>query len=175
MTANPHTPTPPPEPNLMAKRIATHTLAKRTYTEAEKTTALALYATDGPTAVAQELGIPASTVVSWAKAAGVRTMRNERTAAAVEALQVDGEARRARLAGRLLDLAEQASELEFDLVKTAGLRDVVGARTRAIHDHQLLTGQATGRVEHAAPERTEGQQHELAKVLELVRPPGVAA
>ena len=69
----------------------------KTYTEARKTPALALYETDGPTAVEKQLGIPKNTVAAWAKRSGVRTVRTETTRAAVEAKVVDGKLRRQEL------------------------------------------------------------------------------
>lgn len=162
---------------MKASGGATSAVAKkRTYTEAEKDQAVALYATDGPTAVQHELGVPKGTVTKWAKARGVATVRTERMREAHEAVMADAAERRARLATRLLTLAEVATEVEFDLVDEAGLRDVVGARTRAIHDHQLLMGGATARTETTpAPDRTPEQEQELARVLRLVPREGHAA
>lgn len=122
--------------------------ARRSYTADEKAAALALYAEQGPTVVQDTLGIPKATVTAWAKAAGIGTVRNERTAAAVEAVEVDAAARRAGLVGKLLRLADAALDVELAKLASSDLRDVVGARTRAIHDLQLLSGEATGRTEH---------------------------
>lgn len=70
---------------------------RKTYTEQQKREALTLYETHGPSAVEKQLGIPKNTVAGWAKAAGVRTVRNERTREAVEAKVLDGRARRQRI------------------------------------------------------------------------------
>ena len=70
---------------------------RRTYTDQEKAEALKLYETEGPTAVEKQLGIPKATVASWARRAGVHTVRNERTREAVEAASLDAKARRQRI------------------------------------------------------------------------------
>jgi len=127
-------------------------MARKRYTADERSAAIALYATDGPTAVQTELGIPKGTVTKWAQAAGVETVSSERNAAAVEAARIDHAARREALAGKLTLVAEQAVDRELQLIANGDLRDVVGAGTRAIHDLLLLTGQATARHEHVTAE-----------------------
>ncbi len=122
-------------------------MARRSYTPDEKADALAAYVEHGPREAAAITGIPSSTIQSWAKAAGLRTKRNERTAAAVDAIKLSAEERKARLADDLLRIAEMAVGLEVAKMPAADLRDIVGARTRAIHDAQLLTGNATSRTE----------------------------
>jgi hypothetical protein len=78
----------------------------KTYTQEQKDAALALYETDGPTAVEKQLGIPKNTVAGWARKAGTRTVRPERTRAAVEAKVLDGKSRRASIVNRLYARAE---------------------------------------------------------------------
>lgn len=145
-------------------------MPKRSYTPDQRATALELYAEAGPSAVEATLGIPKGTVTGWAKAAGIRTFRNERTAAAVEALTTDAAARRARLAERLLTVAERAVDHELAKLATADLRDIVGARTRAIHDHQLLAGEATARSEqqHTDATRDAVVEEARSRALHLV-------
>ena len=89
------------------------------YTEAQRAEAVALYETDGPTAVQNQLGIPKNTVMSWAKKAGVRTVRNESTREAVEARVVDGKLRRSGIASRLYAQAEKIlDDLEGETFRT---------------------------------------------------------
>lgn len=76
------------------------------YTDAQRAEAVELYRTEGPTAVANKLGIPKNTVVRWAEKVGVRTVRNEVTRNAVEAKVVDGKLRRQNIAHRLYGQAE---------------------------------------------------------------------
>lgn len=135
------------------------------YSPERKAEALALYAEQGPTAVQDQLGIPKNTVASWAKAAGVRTVRNQRTAEATEAIVVDGKARRAALAERLWAVAEKAVGIELSKLEKADLRDVVGARTRAVHDALLLTGDATSRTETVV---TDTIDREIARLTEAM-------
>lgn len=127
------------------------------YTDAEKAEALALYATDGPTAVQREFGIPKGTVTKWAKGNGIETVAVQNTQAATIAIQVDHEARRAALAEKLLQIAEAGAAQELRLISESRLRDVVGSRTRAVHDLQLLRGEATARTEHTDA-RAEAQR-----------------
>ncbi|KUM31876.1 hypothetical protein AQ436_01810 [Arthrobacter sp. EpRS66] len=81
-------------------------MARRRYTDDEREAALKLYETDGPTVVEKQLGIPKGTVTEWASKRGIRTVRNERTAHAVEAVQVDNKLRRQNIAARLYSQAE---------------------------------------------------------------------
>lgn len=117
------------------------------YTDAQRAEAVELYRTAGPTAVQTQLGIHKGTVTKWAQAAGVATVSNQRNAAAVEAVKITTALRRNVVAERLWEIADVASRRELDLIGDANLHDVVGARTRAIHDAQLLDGSATGRVD----------------------------
>jgi hypothetical protein len=106
--------------------------------------------------------ITAALVRKWASRAGVQSERAEIVAPMLEAAAVSVEHRRAVLAETMLAIAEQAAAKELELIDSADLRSVVGARTRAIHDLQLLTGAATSRTEQAAPEKAHGLVDELA-------------
>lgn len=88
------------------------------YTEAQRAEALSLYESQGPTAAGAQLGIPKETIMSWAKKAGIRTVRTEATRAAVEAKVVDGKLRRQELAALLL---EDAHKLRKQLWEPARL------------------------------------------------------
>ena len=76
------------------------------YTPEQRTEALKLYEAEGPSAVAEKLGIPKGTVTGWAKANGTRTVRNERTREATEAAQEDNKLRRQRIIRKMYDRAE---------------------------------------------------------------------
>lgn len=80
------------------------------YSQAQKDEALALYHTDGPTAVEKKLGIPKGTVTRWAKETGVETVSVSSTRAGTEAASVYAKARRAELAKLLLDDAHRLRE-----------------------------------------------------------------
>lgn len=88
------------------------------YTQAQKTEALALYETSGPTAVEKTLGIPKGTVTRWAKETGVETVSVERTRAGTEAASVYAKARRVELSKLLL---EDAHKLRAQLWEPARL------------------------------------------------------
>lgn len=116
----------------------------------------------GVTTAANEFGHGKGTVSRWIKAAG-GTVSCERNAKAIEAIKANAEERRARLAEKLLEIAELGADLEVTLMQGASLRDVVGARTRAIHDAQLLSGAATSRSEHQTVDHLD---REIQKLLE---------
>ncbi|MFJ4286417.1 hypothetical protein ACIPY0_12295 [Paenarthrobacter nicotinovorans] len=89
------------------------------YTEEQRAEALKLYEAEGPTAVEKQLGIPKNTVASWAKQAGIRTVRNESTRAAVEAKVIDGKLRRQNITHRLYAQAEKIlDDLEGEKFRT---------------------------------------------------------
>jgi hypothetical protein len=89
--------------------------AAKTYTQAQKDAALALYETHGPTAVEKQLGIPKNTVAGWARKAGTRTVRPERVRAAIEAKVADGKLRRVAIVSRLYGRTERILDrLEAD-------------------------------------------------------------
>lgn len=77
------------------------------YTAEQRTEALRIYEAEGPTAVKDQLGIPKQTVMSWAKKAGVRTVRTARTREATEARAVDLKASRQELTALLLEDAHR--------------------------------------------------------------------
>lgn len=77
------------------------------YTQAQRDEALALYHTDGPTAVEKKLGIPKGTVTRWAKETGVETVSVSITRAGTEAAAAYAKRRRAELAALLLDDAHK--------------------------------------------------------------------
>lgn len=140
--------------------------ARRTYTDDEKHAAVALYAEQGPTAVQEQLGVPKATVTAWGKAAGVGTVRNERTAAATEAARLDWEERRLALTHEIGEVAEMALERVRHIIEDRcsvirhtkdGEQYVIaeGAEAKAyattmailVDKAQLLSGAATSRQE----------------------------
>lgn len=77
------------------------------YTQEQRDEALALYHTNGPTAVEKKLGIPKGTVTRWAKETGVETVSVSITRAGTEAAAAYAKNRRAELATLLLDDAHR--------------------------------------------------------------------
>lgn len=125
-------------------------MARARYDEAFRTRAVALAVEHGPAEAARSVGVNAGTIRSWCSRAGVATASAEIMREARDQIILTHEARRAALAEKLLAIAEEAVEVELGMLSNSKLRDVVGARTRAIHDHQLLSGQATTRTEVAS-------------------------
>jgi transposase-like protein len=143
----------------------------RPHSDEAKQQALAVYQRGGLPAAVKATGIPKPTIKRWVEAAGISTdaaneAALERTRAATEAhkAQVDAETAKARAAliPKLAFLANQTLDIELHVAaqikagKGSGLpegvrlRDIVGSRTRAVHDLNLLTGEATERTEGAA-------------------------
>lgn len=128
---------------------------KRTYTDEQKAEALEAYKEHGPAEAGRRTGISPKTIASWAKRANVKMDAPlERMRAATEAASTKREFEAAdfnlRMQLALADIAETAAAKELSIL-TQGeptLEKVVGARTRAIHDLQLLTGAATSRNEN---------------------------
>lgn len=83
----------------------------RTYTDAEKQAAVALYETDGPTAVEKQLGIPKGTLSQWVRKAGAHTVRSEKTAAATEAKAANDKHVRALVASQAISVTKRISEI----------------------------------------------------------------
>ena len=79
----------------------------KTYTQAQRAEAIALYHTEGPTAVEKKLGILKGTVTKWAKAEGVETVSVANTRAGTEAASVYAKSRRQELAQLLLEDAHR--------------------------------------------------------------------
>lgn len=159
-----------PEP---IRRGTVRAMARRRYTDDEKQRALELYVTHGPTAVERDLGIAKATVAGWAKRTGARTVRNETMIEAREAIAIDIEAAKASIVAKLMRQADAALDVELAKLENATLHDVVGSRTRAIHDLQLLIGAATERTESSTPADTEVERlrDELAERRAATRPP----
>lgn len=151
-------------------------MERRTWTPSERAEALAVYAEVGLAGAHQATGVPKATLHRWAKAAGLDTVgatersieRNTVAARAAAATRAYvSEEFRTEMVAKLAEIARQAAERELAVLDDSDLRSVVGARTRAIHDLQLLTGAATGRTETV--ERDATIDAELARVIELRR------
>jgi len=142
-----------------------------------------------------QTGIPKSTLTGWAKDAGIDVARStEKTAQATKASL---EARRARLASELMEDADrlrrqlfapcvekramtvsdgqavgshvEVVEIERDQPTFAEQAKIMVSLGIAVDKLQLLTGEATERHEHVAPDRTPDAEAEVAQVLALVR------
>ncbi len=138
-------------------------MARKRYTDEVQARAILLGYEYGPAEAARRTGITKGTIASWMSRSGVATVACERTKAATARVKATAEERRTRLADRMLDLAEMGADQAQELIGDASLRDVVGLFTRAIHDHQLLSGQATARTEQMIPEDAHAIIDKLAE------------
>jgi len=103
------------------------------YTQEQRDEALALYHTDGPTAVEKKLGIPKGTVTRWAKETGVETVSVSIAHAGTEAASAYARRRRAELAVLLLD---DAHKLRAQLWQPA-LVHAFGGKDNTYEEHVL--------------------------------------
>lgn len=124
-------------------------IRRRKYTDQQRATALALYETDGPTAVQTQLGIPKSTVRKWARLAGRTTTVTARTTAATRATTVNAAQTRAEVSTALITAAQVALaelgrrlETEADQIPTRDLAVILGI---LVDKHVLLA-----RLDHAS-------------------------
>ncbi len=133
---------------------------RRSYTEAEKDEACLIYVEHGPTEVHRRLGIPPTTVVSWAQARVLRTMRNEKTRARTEAREVDAAERRSLFRQGLLDKALDALYQIDEVHKefrgkdaSSAVKDYAMTAAILIDKLRLEEGSATARTEHVDPQQ----------------------
>src|SRR3954454_5609794 len=82
-------------------------MARRSFTDGEKEAAVAVFAEHGQAEASRLLGIPKSTLGSWAKKAGVRSVADKKTEAATESIRIQREKRMEELADAMLAEAAQ--------------------------------------------------------------------
>lgn len=151
-------------------------MARKLYDDGVKQQALELYATEGGAAASAATGVPRGTIKSWASRLGVDPPAAERSKARRDAVVARVERtvaeRKVALVTKLGEVAEMGVDWAARMLESGddlSMRDVVGAWTRAIHDLQLLAGDATSRTETMsgdAQQRIEaatGVLDELAK------------
>ncbi len=119
---------------------------RRTYTAEQKAEALAMYPEYGAAGTSRALGIPKGTLMTWAYRAGVKSHVAETMRVAQAASHA---AFKARMTELLAEVAELGSIRQIEILASddAKLYEITGAVTRAIHDLQLLSGEATDRAE----------------------------
>jgi len=123
------------------------------YTAEQRAQALWLYSQVGPAEAARQTGVNPGTLRSWAHRTGAATVAPEelrnRTGHARARAHATHADFKADMIEQLSTVASVAVRREIELVTSdsATLRDIVGARTRAIHDLQLLAGDPTQRTE----------------------------
>lgn len=126
-----------------------------TWTDEQKADALARYVVEGLSAAARATGIPSGTIASWAsRTPGMQTLASEnreRMAAALEACELKWQSHKVELVQQFAGLADAALAMAHDNVESGNVRNVKDAITSAaiaVDKAQLLSGGATGRIEH---------------------------
>lgn len=152
-----------------------------------------------PPDVAKATGIPRRTITQWANDNGIRStaQARQKTARAREVLEAVTAEKRADLAaGLLADAQRLRTQLFAPVIEKRAMAIAVGhdqgqtievahvdldrptptdqvkimtAVAIAVDKIQLLTGEATERLEHVAPDRSPDLEAEAAKVLRLVQ------
>lgn len=167
-------------------------MARRSYTDAEKAEALELHATVGPAEAARRTGITKGTIESWASRAGLQAPASETTAAAVEASLVSLADRKAQLAADLMGDIErlrrslwepcvekrlmtvgtgdgksriQVGECERDQPTFDDQKRIMTTLAIAIDKVQILTGDATERIDHRHTTPIDEELDQLAADL----------
>jgi hypothetical protein len=123
----------------------------RTYTAEEREAALAVYAEEGAGEASRQTGIPRGTISCWAFKAGIKPVDPAKNAALLAQRQAELAQWRQDIADKLYVAAERfVRETEEAEATTTDKKNLITAAAIAIDKAQLLTGAATGRVEHAA-------------------------
>lgn len=141
------------------------------YSTAERDNALRLLAEVGKTEASRQTGIPVGTIASWGHRHGVSApVFSEQRQANINSAQQTMAESKAKLAGDLRSLAAKAvaklaEKIDADDVSA---RDLVSALTAAVDRLQLLTGEATARIEQTGTEPAQrshlvGVVHQLAE------------
>lgn len=169
------------------------TVSRARYTDEQKTEALALYVEHGPSEAARQTGIAKGTLASWAHREGLQTSATENLAVATEAALVRLADRKAQLASDLMDDIERLRLQLFapcveKKIMTVGTGDgrskvVVGEARRtqptfteqrqimtalaiAVDKVQILTGEATERIDLRQVNPIDEELQRLAAELE---------
>lgn len=171
------------------------TVTRRSYTDAEKAAALALYEAEGPTAVQDQMGIAKGTVAGWARTNGVRTRSIENASARVQAQSVSMAERKLNLAAGLMDdierlrvqlwascterkamvVSDGAAEgshveiVDIDLTQpTFGdQKSIMTSLAIAVDKVQILTGDVTARTETIGQVDRPVAEERVAKLVDL--------
>jgi transposase-like protein len=171
-------------------------MARRTYTDEQKAEALALYVEHGAAEAARQCGVAKGTIQSWASRAGVATHATENLLLATEQKLADMAKRKAQLASDLLDdIARLRAQLfapccerkvvtlgggmhssatweivdvEHDRPSFADQKACMTSIAIAVDKVQILTGEATERIDHRHSTPVDDELARLAEQLEHV-------
>jgi hypothetical protein len=129
---------------------------------AEREHALRLYSEHGLAHASEATGVPKATLLRWVDQSGTERNAKKLRAIVLETAQATMAERRARLAERLLTVAEQRVELLAD-DPTADRRHLAVVAAIAIEKSQLLAGEATVRTEAIQPEQARSELADLQR------------
>lgn len=125
------------------------------FSGADKARALKLLSEIGLSAAAREMGCSHTAIRNWAAEAGVSTRPEEVHKGQIAATQVAAikrrrinEESRAEMTSLLAEIQREAALAELRMIRSgeASLAELVGARTRALHDQRLIEDKATENV-----------------------------
>lgn len=127
-----------------------------TYSTLEKNRAIAVCREHGPTEAAKRTGISKTSIIRWARAAGVRTDNpKSRTAAATAAASADARALRLKVAGMTLEGAERVLAIIYARLDAE-------AHTMPLKDLAVIAGVLVDK--HIALERVDGREPDVSAV-----------
>lgn len=141
--------------------------------------ARAIYEERGPTAAAEALECSKGTISAWARAGKWRTVRNEKTAAAVEARRTDLAKRREDMRDRLMDeihetldrlrqpqiafVGQQGKQVEYPRPPAQDHFALVKSIGTLIDKFRLESGEATERTEQINQSEFDREVADLVK------------
>lgn len=125
----------------------------RSYTDAQRQEALALYREHGPAEASRRTGIPGATIRSWAHRSGEEASEGAgRTRAATEAARLSWAQRRAQLCDATGSVAAEVLDRIRASKKANDARALAQTYGVLVDRAQLLDGGVTGRLEVSGPE-----------------------
>lgn len=127
-----------------------------TYTTLDKNRAIAVCREHGPTEAAKRTGISKTSIIRWARAAGVQTSNpKSRTAAATAAASVDAQALRLKVAGMTLEGAERVLAIIYARLDAE-------AHTMPLKDLAVIAGVLVDK--HVALSKMDGHDPDVSAV-----------
>lgn len=147
----------------------------KAYDEVQRDNAVALAAEKGLAEASRLTSIPKSTIKGWAKADGISVASEQLQQQVERATTMSVAMRRQRIAETkervtvlLAAVAELGARAQIDLLKSGqfSLAEAVGATTRAIHDLQLLEGNATEITQEVSAEELAKIRDELQELVD---------
>jgi transposase-like protein len=142
-------------------------MVKRSYTDEQRATALALYRERGPAEASRRCGVPSATISKWAQRAGAVTETRQKVKAAVEAARLSREQKMEHLVDELLDATRETvadmsrpvkvttitgEQLQLEKPQPKDRQALATSSGIMIDKILLLTGKANNRTETVGPD-----------------------